>query len=899
MRPPLLARALLRLRLLGERRRDVEADLDELFNQRAAARSVPHARRRYWADVFSLWRPRPKGRAVSSVARARRVFDSRGTVRDIVFAMRLFKRQPVSVGLTVAGLALAIGIVTAVFTLVNAAALRGFGITDPDSVVRVGDIEGTSEFRERPWTYGDFLRLKAASQTLDVVATPWMSPRSVSWSLEAPGQDVPPTARVSAVSGDYFSILGIDASIGRTLTVEDDRPGAPAVLVLGDQFWRSQFASDRSILGRSLWIEDTPFTVVGVAAGGVRGKDERTPAFYTPLAIEVEKWRQAQIARAKETGVVHPMMDYVGVIGRLRPGVTPQRASDEVRGLSLALDAEHGWSRPADRIDRVQRVNEWSRGSRNKVALLMTILSIVLVLGCANVTNLLLAQAAGRRHEIGARLALGATRGRIVRQMLTESLLLGLAGGVAGFIVATWLVPVFVAFWWMDPLNDLSPDWRVYVFATAISVAAGLVTGLAPARFSRRGDLVSAMKTDRSGAPMGGGAGRIRATLVGMQTASTVVLLLLAAICARGLFNAAGMDIGVKDADRLIYARIVFKQRLPAGRQDEIRNEGLERVRRLPSVESAAMSGAPPVGGSGYYDRFGTRNDVTAEYFDTLGMTMVRGRGFTPDEVRSGAPVVVISEGIARKFWPDADPIGDPMTRVWGKDDDKPSTSVSRRPAGARVVGVVTETLLSIDSQGEPSVYMPMPPGESWGYIVVRTRGDAAASVVVIRDALRAIDPDVRPVVEPFEDAFDRQLKGPRSLAVVAALLGVSALGLAIIGLVGVSTFAVRQRRQEVSVRVALGARPVAILRMLLTDGLRPVGIGLVIGLGLAYPATTSLVRYFGANQRGTLTLWGVAPMDPIAIAVAVGMLLVTAALAIAWPARAAARVDAAQVLKT
>jgi predicted permease len=521
----------------------------------------------------------------------------------------------------------------------------------------------------------------------------------------------------------------------------------------------------------------------------------------------------------------------------------------------------------------------------------MAVLGLILLLACTNVTNLLLAGAIARQREVGLRLALGASRGRVVRQLLTESLMLGALAGGVGLFCARWLLPIVARALDAPDTIDVAVDVRVYGFVFAATLLAGLVSGLAPARYGARGNLAAPLK-GAAGGRAGGKPGRTRSALVGVQAAASIMLLVLAALLARSMIQVVRIDLGF-DIDGVLAVTPEFRAGgYDAARAADYWDRVVDRVSGLPGVEHVAVANYPPFAlGGGYGPGFPLERDAqgswaffhntSANYFATVGIPLVRGRTYGAEEVAIGAPVAVISESLAR--------------RVWGADEALGATleRVHQRLADVRVIGIVGDAVTNrpqIEQPDPASFYQPLAPADSLtGKLVVRARGDAAMIVGPVLEAVRALDPQVLPTAVTLRDGF-REAQGPlRILATTTGILGAIALGLAFIGVFGLTAFAVEQRMGEIGVRIAVGASSGDVVRLMLRDNLRPVAAGLVFGLLLAIAASRLL----------TAVLYGISPHDPPSIAAAVAVLLGAAALAAAVPTRRATRVDPAVVLRS
>ena len=847
---------------------------------------------------------------------------------DILFALRLFRRRPGLFGLTIAGLSVAIGISTTVFSIVHAVAFASYGVAAPRSVYRValagGPFTRTAGTDSSPyqgnWAFSDYSRLKETASSLVVVA-------SARWYAEFradSNRGEPVGVYLAAVSGDYCPVLGLRTVLGRALAPSDDAPGAAAVVV-SQGFWKNRLASDPAIVGRTIFLGDRPFTIVGVAARTQSAPlySGLPPVFWTTLATQKEMWSgrlkarldeergrlrllagKANIGNAErdrlkaiEADLSAPSPTWnppVDVFARLETGVTRAQAEAEVRTITAALQGRSETASTRGPLLELESLDKHDVGKTAGALIVAGIVALIMFLACANVTNVLLASAAGRRREMGTRLAIGASRARIVRQLLTESVMLGSIAGAVGLGLAMAILPAFAAFVQIPPAFDVSPDLTAYAFIGGLTLAAGLTAGLAPARYGRRGDLVSALKTDQLSAPLPLPRARLRKLLIGAQAAVSVVLLLLATLLVRAVVQSATLDPGY-DVSRLVTVGVgngTNGRVWNAARRDSHLSAVSQNVRGIPGVESVSAAGIAPFSGISAPLSNGRRidrNETSPDYFATLGLRLIRGRIYTAEEVRTRAPVAVISARLAREFWGDADPIGASLERVWGVEDpdDSRPRGLLRKPKGTRVIGIVSDAVTALEHQDAATIYLPL--GE-WTVpvLVVRTQHDPHVSVRAIRDAVQAADPGGRPTIAfPF-DGMRRELEGPRTLALIAVIVGATALGLAVIGLFGVTAFIVEQRAHEVSVRRALGATGAQVMALLFRDSLNPVVIGLVCGL---------LVSLAGGRVMRA-ALYGVSSRDPIAIAVAVGMLLLAAITAVLVPARRAARVSPAHLLK-
>lgn len=877
--PPRLARALLSCVPLGDRRVEVEADLRELFHARASQVGVRVARRRFWGDVFSLLRAEARGRTqpAHDATSSRRFAGLSG---DIAFAIRIFRRQMGVTSVAIGGLAVAIGVCTAVFTLISATTLRSAGVADPNALVEINHTIGVSRIELDGWTYADFLQLRDASKLVKVEA-------SVGWSAPlafAAGAADGPGVRIRFVTGSFVETFGGRVARGRAPGPSDDIPGAPAVAAIHDAFWRVRLGADPAIVGRTIYLGGVPVTIVGIFDGAYTGPfdSRQLPAMVLPMS--------AAAAIAPHAGPFTPTSSApVDGIGRLNRPATIVQAQSEIEAIGTA----RGWVTTSGTSSSILGLRVKPGGSPETVrylgvfAAIATLVGLVLLLAAANVANLLLAGATTRGREIGTRLALGASRSRIVRQLLTESVMLGLAAGIAGGLMTLWITPAVGVMLGVEPTIDLAPDPGVWAFVAVISALAGIVTGLAPARYGARGDVVATLKGGSNQAGDTPRAGRLRSIFQGAQAAAALLLLVLTALAGRALIATSRVPIGF-DPDAIAAVSAFAPRSGSRVPTTEFWDIALERVRAMPGVERAALVEYPPFW-PGFHPvpttRQGQRyqvieNRTTAEYFETIGYRVVQGRTYTADEVAGRARVMVISDTLARDFYPDGDAVGASYARV-----------DARYLSDFQIIGVVVEAAPKIWSpnySGAATIYRPISDLET-ARMVYRVRAATASPASAVQQSLNAVDPLRLPKVWSVREGIDEEFRGPRLFASVAGLLGAFALVLAVIGVFGVTAFVVGQRRREIGIRLALGAGPSAVVRTIFGQGVRPIAIGLVVGLGLALLASPIV---------GKLLAAGVSARDPLSFAAAIAVLGAAAGAGVWIPARRAARVDPVNVLK-
>ena len=808
-----------------------------------------------------------------------------GFLGDLRHAVRTLERSPLLTLVVVVSLALGIGANTTMFSLVNALLLRPAPANHPERLASVFTSESDGR-RYGASSYPDYLDYRDRNPAFESLAA--FSPSPMSLTVAGKSQRLLGTI----VSGNYFSMMEVRPALGRTLLPDDDLPGAPPVVMVSHGLWTRRFGSDPALVGRPLSINGHPFQVVGVLPSSFRGAVMGiTPDLFVPFST---------------VALAHPgsdRLDHRGnrgllLTGRLKSGRTPADAQREMNGVRMALAREY----PTDsaRVATVlpeseSRIFPSIRGAVVAfTALLVSVVGLVLLVACANVAGLMLARGAARRREIGVRLALGASRGRIVRQLLCESLLLGLLGGAAGLGLAYWGTDLLLAFKPPVPIDitlDLRPDLAVMVFTLVLSLATGVVFGLLPALEATRVDLLPAINETPTGTRRGS---RLRSSLVVAQVAVTLLLLLGAGLMLRGLSRAARLDPGF-DVDHTV--AVSFDLRLRGyddARGKAFERELLERVAALPRVRGAALDEHLPLGFGGQSSGIAIEGHtpgpreileigsdvVSAGYFATLGLPIVMGRDFGPQDHEGARGVAIVNQTFARRFWPGSDPIGRRL-----------SLDTSGGGGWLEVVGVAKDSKYrTLGEDPRPFFYLPL--SQVYGpemTLVVRADGDPRTMLASVRRAALSLDPGL-PLFDE-KTMFEHlgiTLFPSRLASTVLGVFGLMAMILAAVGLYGVVAFAVGQRTREIGVRVALGASPRDVQGLIVGQGLKLAVIGIAIGLAAA-----------AVTMRLTASLlFGLSPTDPATFA-GISLLLLSATLFASWlPARRAARVDPMSALK-
>lgn len=857
-RMPVLARILTALMVRKRDDRDqVVTDLGELLAARTATRSAWYARRRLYRDIFSVWRMRPP----SSLAA--------DAVADLRHAARLFARRPAIFVLTIAGLALGLGISTAAFTIMNAAFLRGSGIEDSDRAP--GILQATERGVSTVWKYEQFLRLREGSSLAHVEAA--LGDGASFRASPASVDDRP--HRIAFVSGAFIRAMGGTPLLGRTLEPPDERYEGPLPMVVSYRTWVDQMNSDPAVIGRTFWLGRAEATLVGVMKRGFTAAPGNGTAFWVPLTAYGHIYGALPNERTPRMGVE--------VVARLRAGVTYAEAEAQLSGIADGLSPA---GTPAHHRFRARLDPEFGAG-RIKSSTTLTIagfvslmIALILVLALANVATVLIACAITRDREMGVRLAMGAGRGRILRQLMTEGVALGAISAALALAFTYWSVPVVAAMLEAPAGVDLHPDVNVLLFLAFAAVIVGGGAGLAPAWHARGTDLLTPLKGD--GARTDRAARRrLRAALVFTQAAASVVLIVLATLLVRATWTAAQIDVGF-DARGLHGATVSLGvSDESAERLRSYWTRALAELRATSEVQAVALVEFLPFGNASKTSQKpgGPRtyfNRTSPEYFQTMGLRLLAGRTYTHAETLSSARVAVISESLARAHWGDASPLGHSLKQVGASGK-------------TTIIGVVADTITADLYRATPlAVYEPLDrEAERFARLLVRTR-ESSGAMELLREKLQRIDgrADVR--IASIEDALRLETSRPRTLAALASFVGAVAIVLCVIGIYGLTASIAGQRTREIGVRVALGAERRDVLRLLLLDSLRPVLAGLVLG--------TIAALFAGRVVAGLLL--GVSPADPLALGAAAVLLVGSAGMAAFVPSRRAASVDPAFVLR-
>ena len=822
---------------------------------------------------------------------------SDGMVADVRYALRWLRRSPGFAAVAVLSLAVGIGFNTALFSIVDALLFRPLPIADPARIVDVytrggdGDTFATN-------SYPDYLDFKAGN----TVFTDMLGYSPSIGALKA--GDRSRMALGEVVTGNYFQLLGVSAAIGRTLLPEDDRPGSPRVAVISDATWARDFGRDRSALGRTLLIHGQRYTIVGVAPAQFNGMVPMLqPELWTPIA-HVEDVEPAGIQDVVPSPTGTTRLDRRGqrwlfVKGRLKDGETAARAEANLQVLMAQLAQTHprtNENRPIATAANVRIHPQADRMLRPVAAGLMIAIGLVLLVACANVANMLLARASGRQREISIRLAIGASRRRLVQQLLTESLVLAALGALAGIALASFAIQAIAALPLPVPVPvalDLHIDARVVIFTTLVATVAGLLAGVAPALRATRVNLAADMKGEATIAK-GGRRWTIRDGLVVIQTAVTLVLLVAAGLLTRSILQAQRVDLGFRAEGAVALGTELGLIGYTEERAAALFQRAAERISTIPGVTAVSRAVRQPLAinysrNTIFFPERSVPGDrgtsisatwVDHQYFKTLGVPLLRGRDFSLAETPASTKVAIVNEAFVRRYWPGEEALG---RRFRTRTLDGPEFEV---------VGVVAD--YKVETVGEkPTPYIHYALGQrhfTGEVLIARTAADAGALLSAMRREVLALEPNsVFLDNQTMEAQVAANLLPARLAAQTLGLVGIVATLLAAVGLYGVVAYAVGRRTREIGIRMALGATPRDVLRMVMGQGLGIVAAGLGVGLALSWAAARAIAS----------ALYGVGAADPTAWAAAVSVMVVSAALANYLPARRAARVDPSVALRS
>ena len=812
-------------------------------------------------------------------------------MNDLRYAIRTLIKAPVFTMAAVLSLALGIGANTTIFTLLNTLFLNPLPVEKPSELVGVLTVasRNATQFGNLlPLSYPNLKDFRERNDVLSDLAG-YSPPLALSLSVPGTGGE-PQRVFAQLVTGNYFDVLGVRPAAGRFFVPDEDRTrGTHPVAVIGYGLWQRRFGGRPETIGGTIALNRRDVTIVGVAPEGFKGVTSMFgPELWLPsMMAPLLQPKQSASWLDERTAVVF------NTAGRLRPGVAMAQAEANLKTIARALEQEYPDANTGRGVS-VLPLTETTifPGMRGMMMLaggvLMAIVGLVLLIACSNVANLLLARAAARRQEIAVRLALGATRGRLIRQLATENLVLGAAGGALGFVFGVWgrdllwaARPAVVA----NNFVELRIDGHVFLFALVLSLVTGVTFGLLPALRASRADLVGALKLEPLFAAGRRRLGFANALVIG-QVAFSLVALVTAALFLRSLQRAHTIDLGYQTRPLAVVSVNLEQAGYDENRGRQFARDARDRIARVPGIDSVSWSTNLPLWASLYRrisveGREPTRQadaplavvaTVDLDYFNVLGLGVLRGRDFTDADRDRSLAVAIVNERMAERYWPNQDPIG----RTFRFDTE---------PTERHVVGVVkTVKYQTLGEPPQPAVYVPLRQNYADALVLyVRTSADPSQAIGTVQRELRAMDSQV-PLenAASVDDTIDQSLWMMRIAAGLLAVFGALALALASVGLYGLIAYSVNQRRRELGVRMALGAARIDVLRLVLRDGMGLVSTGIAFGIGMSLLVTRGLASL----------LLGIDAADAVSFAGASALLTVVAFLGSYLPARRASRFD-------
>ncbi len=801
-------------------------------------------------------------------------------LNDLRYALRSLGKSPGLVLVVTLCLGLGVGANTTIFSLTNAVFLRPLPVHEPGRMVRIHSGWGQERFRSS--SYPEYLALNARSDVFTGVAAYNRTRVSVGLGEDATME------RALVATGNFFQVSGVTPAVGRFFTAEEDRvAGAHPVAVISNAFWQSRLGADPGVAGRTLYISGKPYTILGVTPPEFLGiePDQDVVAWIPSMNYQ-------HIFGADER-MLNQNSHWLNLVGRMKPGVNIARAQAAATLAAQGLAAEHAgeWSTLRFSVMKGGTLanTEESFEIRIVFILLNAVVGLVLLIACANVANLLLARGMNRRREFAIRLSLGSGRLRVIRQLVTESLLLGLLGGVVGLVLALWGADLLTLLN-LPTAIDPAPDIRVLVYTFVIALAAGLIFGVIPALQATRVSVAESLKqAGRLGSPI---RSRLRASLVISQIALSVLLLILAGLMLRAMLQLRTRDTGVVESGVLTAELDLTTLSLAEDQGKLLFDRIRERMSSLPGIESATLSAMVPSVGRQWVTPATlpelesvksvsvNYNVIGLDYFSTLGVPLMRGRDLNARDVAGQPLVVLVNDAFVKRFFPSENPLGKHIR-----------TGDEKQGLVWEIVGVVKDIRYeSAGFEALPTMFQSYHQNYEAGLTLqVRGPGDPTRLIAPIRRELHQLYPGLAGTFRTFSQIRREREFAPRMVSTLLSIFGALALLLASLGLYGVTAYVVALRTHEIGVRMALGAQPRGVLGLITRQGLRLALIGGGIGLALA----------MAAGKLLSFMLYGVSPFDPLTIAAVSVLMIGLSLLASIIPARRAARVDPAIALRS
>ncbi len=808
-------------------------------------------------------------------------------IQDLRYGLRILLKRPGFTAVAVAALALGIGANSAIFSVVNGVVLRALPYKDPSRLAivwsRLSSLEGKPASPEYPVSAGDFVDWRDQNQSFEQIAAFHSRPFNIT------GTGEPETLGGVRASASLFSLLGVEPRLGRTFTAEEDQSGAEHVVIISYGLWQRRFGSDDKIIGRKITLNDESYDVVGVMPQGFQfpRKGEMPGGFQFPRQADVYLPLALTPAQMTDRG-----RDYLAVVARLKTQATFAQAGAEMDAIADGLKQRYPQSNTNKEINVVSLHQQITGKVRTTLFVLLGAVGFVLLIACANVANLLLARAASRQKEFAIRTALGASRTRVIRQLLTESILLSLLGGTLGVLLSLWGIDLLVA---LSPANlprvdAIGLDGRVLGFTFVISLLTGIIFGLAPALQVSKPDLNDALKDGGRSSSIGFRHNRFRSLLVVTEVALSLVLLIGAGLMIRSFVRLLNVDPGLNTRNLLTLDAGLPRGKYTGPQQVAFFQQVIERMQALPGVQSVGAVYPLPLSGAEEGMGIGIENRppaapgeaytsgphwVSPDYFSVMAISLAAGREFTERDGVDAPRVVIINQAMAHRYWSDEDPIGRRIA----------FDQVNGQPNWREIVGVVKDVRhISLDSEPKPEMYFPFPQVPIFFLtIVLRTTGDPLSLAAAARGEVLAVKSD-QPIsnIHTMEELLANSVAQRRFNMLLLGVFATIALLLSAVGIYGVMSYSVVQRSHEIGVRMALGARRSDVLALVVKQGMALVLAGLGIGLGVAFALTRIMVSL----------LYGVSATDPLTFSIIALLLGAVAMLACYVPARRATKVD-------
>jgi len=788
---------------------------------------------------------------------------------DLRYSLRVLARSRSFTMVAVVGLALGIGANSAIFTAINAVLLRPLPYKQAEQLVLLWQLNRHNGDHEVKASAPDYIDWKEQNSVFQDIAA---FNANSGLGLNLSGVDQPERISATSITGNLFSVLGVKPALGRSFLPDEERAGSTPVCILSDGLWKRRFASDPKIIGKAVTLNAEVWTVVGVMPTGFRFP--QNVDLWVPVILPISRTKRAQ--------------HYLGVIARLKPELSLGHAQTELDAIARRMELQHPETNAGLGLRLVPLRTQLTGNIRPALLVLFGATAFVLLIACTNVANLLLGRATVRQAEMSLRLALGASPARLVRQLLTESVLLGLLGGILGVMLAFTATRLLLNHSPnnLPPTNEIIIDGRVLIFTLALSIFTALIFGLVPALQASKPDLFRTLKVGGSGFATAHGGQRLRLLLVASEMALALVLLIGAGLMIRSFFRLREVNIGLDPLNVLTMNTTLTVDRYPVPRQIAFFRQVVQRIGALPGVTSVGAVDNLPLGGSDVHsfgivgrsafdpgdEPSGELGVVTPQYFNAIGIPLTKGRYFAEGDGEKSPRVAIINQALAIRYWPKEDPLGKKIT-----------VDFEREPR--EIVGVVGNVrLLGLDQQEPLQVYTPHSQvGSAAMFLVVRTSSDALNLAPSVRDVVEAVDND-QPVydIQTMEQRLSDSIS-PRSFNML--LLGIFAaiaLVLAGGGIYGVMSYYVTQQTHEIGIRMAMGADQAKVLTLVVGKGLVILFCGLAIGVAVAFA--------FSRVMSGLL--FGVSTFDITSILGASVLLITVGLLACYIPARRASKVD-------